>query len=179
MTARTPLARVAHLVLAGALVIVTAQLVTPAASAATTTTYSVPQASASPVCPGEGCLVGGVSGYVYDGDGTCSSNCAGWPSDPTHATLTFSPTRVFASNTCKMKRGTGTIDVSWPSDPFTPSASGSFTFRARQGRLSVSGQIDSATSGSPLYPSDPIHAFAAYPPSPCVTGTAAVSITFG
>jgi hypothetical protein len=147
------------------------------AAASTVTTYSVPSVSATPhfQCNDSGC--GALIGYDYTGDGTCSSGCVGYPTDPIHVTLTFSVTRTFRNNPCKMKAGTGTLDASWPSDPNTPSAQGTFSFKAKGSRTNFSGQITSSTVPG-LFPPSPWRGFVTFPPSPCTGGTAAAQVSF-
>jgi hypothetical protein len=91
------------------------------ASSSTGTSYSIAAATATPQfqCT-EPCVVPTLIGYSYTGQGTCQTGCAGFPSDPVDATLTFSVTRTFPPNPCLMQRGTGTLDVTWPSDPSCP-----------------------------------------------------------
>lgn len=150
----------------------------PPAAASTITTYPVPSVSATPhfQCTDFGC--GALIGYDYTGDGTCASGCVGWPTDPIRVTLTFTVTRTYPPSPCKMKSGTGTLDASWPTDPITPSAQGTFSFKARHAKtVTFSGQITSSTVPV-LTPSDPIRGFVTFPPSPCTGGTAAAQVSF-
>jgi hypothetical protein len=149
------------------------------AAAATATTYSISQATTTPEfqCTDVSCGTT-VSGYTYTGDGTCQTNCSAYPPSPIRATLTFSVTRTYRSDTCKMRRGTGTLDASWPSDPQNPSVQGTFTFRSRGGKVvHLSGEITSSTVPG-LFPPAPIRGSVAFPPSPCVGGTASAEVRF-
>jgi hypothetical protein len=78
-----------------------------------------------------------------------------------------------------MQRGTGTLDVTWPSDPTLPSAQGTFTFKAKDSKTVVfAGSITSSTV-SVLLQGEPIEGFVTFPPSPCLGGTATAAFTFG
>jgi hypothetical protein len=67
----------------------------PAKALSTGTTYSIAQATATPQYQcGEPCIPI-LIGYSYTGQGTCQTGCAGFPSGPVDATLTFSVTRTF------------------------------------------------------------------------------------
>jgi hypothetical protein len=150
------------------------------ASSSTGTSYSIAAATATPQfqCT-EPCVVPTLIGYSYTGQGTCQTGCAGFPSDPVDATLTFSVTRTFPPNPCLMQRGTGTLDVTWPSDPLLPEAVGTFTFKARDSKtVDFAGSITSSTL-SVLLPNEPIEGFVTFPPNPCLGGTATAAFTFG
>lgn len=111
--------------------------------------------------------------------GACAQNCTGWPTDPVTASLTFSITRLSANNPCKAKAGTGTLDLSWPLDAATPTASGSFTFKARDSKtLTFAGQLTTSTV-SVLYPPQPIRGTIGFPPNPCVGGSTSATIVIG
>jgi hypothetical protein len=78
-----------------------------------------------------------------------------------------------------MQRGTGILEMTWPSDPSLPSAQGTFTFKARDSKtVDFAGSITASTL-SVLLPGEPIEGFVTYPPSPCVGGTATAAFTFG
>ncbi len=151
----------------------------PAKALSTGTTYSFAQATATPQYQcGEPC-VPILIGYAYTGQGTCQIGCAGFPSGPVDATLTFSVTRTYPPNPCRMQRGSGILDVTWPSDPSLPSAQGTFTFKAQDSKtVDFEGSITASTL-SVLLQGEPIEGFVTYPPSPCVGGTATAAFTFG
>ncbi|MDP9227096.1 MAG: hypothetical protein M3P18_25270 [Actinomycetota bacterium] len=146
----------------------------PAGAATTTVTYAIAQAAATPVCQCNDTSCGTtVIGYTVTGPGTGQ-----FPPTPTYPssgdfTLTFSVARVFPSDHCRMKSGTGTLDVAWNDSTTT---TGTFSFKARDSKtLSLSGDITGGTS--PVYPPNPWRGFVAYPPSPCLGGTVPASIT--
>jgi hypothetical protein len=152
---------------------------TTAFASSTGTTYSIAQATATPqyLCTESGCTI--LIGYSYTGQGTCQTGCVGYPTDPIDATLTFSVTRTFPPNPCLMQRGTGTLDVTWPSDPSLPSAQGTFTCKARDSKtVDFAGSITASTL-SVLLQGEPISGFVTYPPNPCLGGTATTAFTFG
>ena len=147
------------------------------AHAATGTTFSLAAATATPsgACDTGDC---GITGYDYSGDGSCSAGCAGFPTDPLRTTLTLRAAKFFSNNGCKLRSGTGSFDVSLPSDPMILSAHGTFSFKARDSKfLSLTGAITSSTV-SRLYPSEPIKGLVAFPPNPCVGGVGSISLTF-
>jgi hypothetical protein len=78
---------------------------TAAALSSTGTTYSVAQATAMPQgqCTDVGCIT--LIGYVYTGGGTCQTRCAGFPSGPIDATLTFSVLRTFPPTPAACRAG--------------------------------------------------------------------------
>ena len=120
-----------------------------------------------------------VVGYTYDGSATCRGGCLGWPQDPTETRLSFSVTRAFSNDPCRMKNGTGTLDLSWPSDAGAPSARGTLTFKARDSHsVAFNGAISSSTT-SALAVNEPLKGYVTFPPNPCVGGAASVSIAFG
>ncbi len=150
------------------------------ASSTTGTTYSIAAATATPQfqCTDVGCGTA-VIGYSYTGQGPCQTGCVGFPADPIDAALTFSVTRTYPPNPCRMQSGTGTLDVTWPNDPSLPSAQGTFTFKARDSKtVAFEGSITSSTV-SVLLPNEPIEGFVTYPPNPCLGGTATAAFTFG
>lgn len=143
------------------------------------TTYSVAQATATPQ---SSCDTGtcGVTGYTYSGDGACTAGCAGYPTDPLRVLLGFSATRFFAGDPsrCRMRSGSGSFDAAWPTDPLTPSAQGTFSFKARDSKaIALSGTISSSTV-SRLHPGDAVKGFVTFPPNPCLGGPAQISLTF-
>ncbi len=78
-----------------------------------------------------------------------------------------------------MQRGTGILDVTWPSDPSLPSAQGTFTFKAQDSKtVDFEGSITASTL-SALLQGEPFNGFVTFPPSPCVGGTATAAFTFG
>jgi hypothetical protein len=144
------------------------------ASASTTVTYAITQAAATPVyqCNDTSCGTT-VTGYTVNGPGTVQS-----PPAPTYPsagdfTLTFSADRVSPSDSCRMKSGTGTLDVVW-NDSTT--STGTFSFKARDSKtLSLTGKITGGTS--PVYLPNPLRGFVAFPLSPCLGGAVPASIT--
>jgi hypothetical protein len=151
----------------------------PAGAAPAGTTYSVATAAAVPMyqCNDRTCGTT-VIGYTYHGQGTCSSNCQGYPSDPIDVTLSFSVARTWPGDSCRMKTGTGTLDATWPTDPIAPTAHGTFSFRSKDRKaVPFSGEITSSTV-SVLFPTDPTKGFVTYPSNPCTGGPATASITF-
>jgi hypothetical protein len=148
-------------------------------ASSTETTYSIAQATATPQYQcGEPC-VPILIGYSYTGQGTCQTGCVEYPAGPIDATLTFSVIRTFPPNPCLMQRGTGILEVTWPSDPNLPSAQGTFTFKARDSKtVDFAGSITSSTL-SVLLPGEPVNGFVTYPPNPCLGGTATAGFTFG
>jgi uncharacterized low-complexity protein len=169
--------------IASALVLSVATVLALATSAAgataTSTTYDVTTATATPPLLCTDC--GPVASYTitYTGDGTCSASCAGFPVDPMDVTLTFSVGRFFPPSPCKMKSGTGTLNVSWPNDPSLPAAEGTFTFKARDSHFAdFSGSV--ITSSLSVLPAgETLGGSVTYPPSPCTGGTAQAEISFG
>ncbi len=150
------------------------------ASSTTGTTYSIAAATAAPQfqCTDVGCGTA-VIGYAYTGQGICQTGCAGFPSGAIDATLTFSVTRTFPPSPCRMQRGTGLLDVTWPSDPSLPSAQGTFTFKAQDSKtVDFAGSITASTL-SVVLQSEPIEGFVTFPPNPCLGGTATAAFTFG
>ena len=149
------------------------------ASSTTGTAYSIAQATAMPQYQcGEPC-VPTLIGYSYTGQGTCQTGCVGFPGGPVDATLTFAVIRTYPPSPCRMKSGTGILEVTWPSDPSLPSAQGTFTFKAQDSKtVDFVGSITSSTL-SVLLPGEPVNGFVTYPPSPCVGGTATAAFTFG
>ena len=150
-----------------------------AAARSTGTTYTIAQATATPQgqCTDVGCIT--LIGYVYTGGGICQTGCAGFPSGPIDATLTFSVLRTFPPNPCRMQSGTGLLAVTWPGDPGVPSAQGTFTFKARDAKtVDFEGSLTSSTL-SGLLQGEPVTGFVTFPPNPCVGGGATAAFTFG
>ena len=101
------------------------------------------------------------------------------PAGPLDATLAFSVVSTFPPSPCRMKTGTGTLDLSWPGDHGLPTAHGTFTFKARDSRVvEFSGSITSSTLAV-LPAGDALLGFVTHPPSPCTGGTAQTGITLG
>src|SRR5258708_714160 len=149
------------------------------ASSSTGTAYSTAQATATPQyqCTDIGCTT--LIGYSYTGQGTCQTGCVGFPSGAIDATLTFSVTRTFPPSPCRMQRGTGLLDVTWPSDPSLPSAQGTFTFKAQDSKtVDFAGSI-TAIPLAVLLQGEPIEGFVTFPPTPSLGGTATAAFTFG
>jgi hypothetical protein len=149
------------------------------ASSSAGTGYSIAQATATPQYQcGEPC-VPTLIGYSYTGQGTCQTGCVGFPGGPVDATLTFSVTRTFPPSPCRMERGTGLLEVTWPSDPSLPSAQGTFTFKARDSKtVDFAGSITSSTL-SVVLPGELVNGFVTFPPNPCLGGTSTAAFTFG
>jgi hypothetical protein len=139
---------------------------------ATSTTYDVAAATATAPLLCTDC--GPLADYAitYTGAGTCSASCVGFPVDPMDVTLTFSVGRFFPPSPCKMKSGTGTLNVSWPNDPSLPAAAGAFTFKAHGSHfVDFSGSV--ITSSLSVLPAgETLGGYVTYPPSPCTGGTA-------
>lgn len=149
------------------------------ATTATSTSYDIPAAAATPVFPCTDIGCGPLSGYTYLGPGTCSASCLGYPSSPADVTLTFSVTRTFPPNPCMMKSGTGTLDASWPNDPSLPTAQGTFTFKAQDAHIvDFSGAI-SASTLPVLSVGEALRGHVAFPPNPCTGGTTQADLSFG
>jgi hypothetical protein len=130
-------------------------------------------------CNDVGCGTDVISYTFRSQDGTCDACPAGWPTDPTTVSLLFSVTRVQKTDPCKMKIGTGTLDLQWPNDAATPTAQGTFVFKSRDSKTVVfSGRITSSTAAV-LPSADPLHGSIGFPPNPCTGGTALASIRFG
>jgi hypothetical protein len=174
--------------LASALVLSVATVLALAASPAgaaatsttnTSTTYDVTTATATPPLLCTDCGPLATYAITYAGDGTCSAGCAEFPVDPMDVTLTFSVGRFFPPSPCKMKSGTGTLNVSWPNDPSLPAAEGTFTFKARDSHfVDFSGSV--ITSSLSVLPTgDTLGGYVTYPPSPCTGGAAQAKISFG
>lgn len=118
-----------------------------------------------------------VIGYSFTGPGTCQSGCLSWPSGSTETALSFSVARTFTSDACRMKTGTGTLDLSWPDDPLAV-ARATLMFKARDSHtIAFTGAITSSTT-SALRISDRLKGFVGFPPNPCDGGTTSGSITF-
>jgi hypothetical protein len=149
------------------------------ASSSTGTIYSIAQATATPQyqCTDIGCTT--LIEYSYSGQGACQTGCVAFPSGPVDATLMFTVIRTFPPNPCLMQKGTGLLDVTWPSDPSLPSAQGTFTFKAQDSKsVDFEGSITASTL-SVLLQGEPFNGFVTFPPSPCVGGTATAAFTFG
>jgi hypothetical protein len=152
---------------------------TTATTATTGTTYEIASATATPrfFCTESGCTA--LTGYTYTGEGACSVGCVGFPPGPLEVTLNFSVARTFPPSPCRMKSGTGTLEVSWPDDPTLPAAQGTFTFNAHDSHAVVlAGSITSSTL-SVLAPGAAIGGLVTFPPSPCTGGIAQAEISFG
>jgi hypothetical protein len=173
--------RIGPLLVVSLTLVILGPLASPAQGAAADIYLKIPSINGEPQydCNDQGCGID-VKSYSFGSqDGTCVLNCTGWPTDPTSVSLFFSVTRVQKTDRCKMKTGTGTLDLQWPNDPATPVAQGTFVFKSRDSKTVVfSGQITSSTAAA-LSPSDPLLGSITFPPNPCTGGTAAASIRFG
>jgi hypothetical protein len=152
---------------------------TASTSTSTATSYDVAAATATPVFQCNDVVCGVFTGYTYDGNGTCSAGCAGFPSGPADVSLGFDVSRLFPPSPCMMKSGTGIMMATWPDDPSLPVAQGTFTFKARDSHVVVfSGSITFSTLAA-VPVGEALSGFVTFPPSPCTGGTAQAGATFG
>jgi hypothetical protein len=138
--------------------------------------YQLPSVVATPVyyCGDLGCT-DQLIGYTYGGSGS-GTNCH--PTDPCEGafTLSFFVTKTLPQDPCRMKSGTGTLNVIWSDSTTTI---GSFSFKARDSKtLSMSGQVTGGTN-SRFGTGSAMSGLVATPSDPCVGGTTVGTVTLG
>lgn len=137
--------------------------------------YQLPSLASTPICNSDLGCQGGVTGYTYAGAGS-GTNCL--PQDPCDGafTLSFVATKLIPNDPCRMKAGSGNLNVTW-SDTTTTIAT--FAFKARDSKtLSMTGQV---TGGTNLrFPTgSALSALVAIPTDPCNGGPTVGTVTMG
>ena len=138
--------------------------------------YQLPSVAATPICNAgdSGCL-GGIVGYTFASAGS-GTNCL--PQDPCNGAFTLSMvvTRTTPTDPCRMKAGTGNLNVTWSDSSTTI---GTFDFKARDSKtLSVTGQVTGGTN-TRFATGSALSALVAYPTDPCAGGPTVGTMTLG
>jgi hypothetical protein len=139
-------------------------------------TYQLPSVAATPVyfCGDLGCT-NQLIGYTFGGSGS-GTNC--YPNDPCDGafTLSFFVTKLMPTDPCRMKTGSGSLNVTW-SD--TTTTFGSFAFKARDSKtLSLTGQVTGGTN-TRFVTGSGLSGLVATPTDPCVGGATVATVTLG